>query len=74
MVGIKHKLGIISFGGVGHAHFDALKDFDRVEVKGIFDIDTNAMDVGRHRGLLAYFSFPTVQSLTNMLFCSKIKK
>ena len=56
MVGIKHKLGIIGFGGMGRAHFDALNDFGRVEVKGIFDIDTNAMDAGRNRGLVAYES------------------
>lgn len=52
----KHTLGIIGFGGMGRAHFDCLKDFDRVQVKGVFDLDPAAQQVAQDRGLIAYES------------------
>lgn len=52
----KHTLGIIGFGGMGRAHFDCLKNFDRVQVKGVFDLDPAAQQVARDRGLIAYES------------------
>lgn len=56
MVGVKHKLGIIGFGGMGRAHFDGLKNFDRLEVKGVFDLDEAALKAGTDRGVIAYES------------------
>lgn len=52
----KHTLGIIGFGGMGRTHFDCLKNFDRVQVKGVFDLDPAAQQVARDRGLIAYES------------------
>ena len=52
----KHTLGIIGFGGMGRAHFDCLKNFDRVQVKGVFDLDPAAQQDARDRGLVAYES------------------
>ena len=52
----KHTLGIIGFGGMGRAHFNCLKNFDRVQVKGVFDLDPAAQQVARDRGLIAYES------------------
>ena len=52
----KHTLGIIGFGGMGRAHFDCLQNFDRVQVKGVFDLDPAAQQVARDRGLISYES------------------
>jgi glyceraldehyde-3-phosphate dehydrogenase/erythrose-4-phosphate dehydrogenase len=55
VVGVKHKLGIIGFGGMGRAHFDHLtKNFPRLEVKGIFDISPKACEAARERGAYVY--------------------
>lgn len=58
MVGIKHKLGIIGFGGMGRSHFKTLKktNYDRVEVKGVFDIAQSGCDAAIERGIIAYES------------------
>lgn len=56
MVGVKHKLGIIGFGGMGRAHFNCLKSFDRALVKGVFDLDRAALQEARNRGVIAYES------------------
>ena len=55
-MGVKHKLGIIGFGGMGRAHLDCLKNFDRVQVKGVFDLDSAALQEARNRGIIAYES------------------
>ena len=52
----KHTLVKIGLGGRGRADFDCLKNFDRVQVKGVFDLDPAAQQVARDRGLIAYES------------------
>ncbi len=58
MVGIKHKMGIIGFGGMGRSHFKTLAktNYDRVEVKGVFDIAQSGCDAAVERGIIAYAS------------------
>lgn len=53
---MQHKLGIIGFGGMAGAHFNALKNYDRVEVKGVFDVDPKRLQAGIEKGVLAYKS------------------
>ena len=51
-------MGIIGFGGMGRYHFDSLLEegYDKLKVKGIYDLSTSAMDAGVERGLYAYKS------------------
>ena len=58
MVGIKHRVGIIGFGGMGCAHFDTLKknNYERVEFKGVFDLSQSACKMAEERGLKVYSS------------------
>lgn len=56
-----HKLGIIGFGGMGRSHFDHLtKNFDRLEVKGIFDISPKACEAAIARGTHVYSSLEDI--------------
>ena len=58
MVGIAHKIGIIGFGGMGRFHHSCLVDngFQRATVKGVFDIDPEALKVAAERGLQTFSS------------------
>lgn len=56
MVGVTHKLGIIGFGGMARFHFDSLKEYPRLQIKGIYDLDEKACNAGRERGTYVYSS------------------
>ena len=61
MVGVTHKLGIIGFGGMGRSHFDHLtKNYDRLAVKGIFDISPKACEAAIARGTHVYDSLEDI--------------
>ena len=51
-----HKLGIIGFGGMAGQHFCELKKYDRVDVKGVFDVNPERMEYAKKHGLHAYAS------------------
>lgn len=53
-----HKLGIIGFGGMGRAHFTTLEEtkYNRVKVKGVFDIAQSARNAATEKGIIAYDS------------------
>lgn len=51
-----HTLGIIGFGGMGSHHFDALKSYDRIKVKGVFDVDPQRGEYAKELGLISYSS------------------
>ncbi len=53
-----YKLGIIGYGSMAHGHYDCLKDHkdERVEVKGVFDLDEKRMELARSENLVAYES------------------
>lgn len=57
-MGIEHKIGIIGFGGMARHHFDCLKEnnYKRATVKGVYDVNPEAMKVAVERGLKAYNS------------------
>ena len=57
-MGIEHKIGIIGFGGMGRFHPECLKDnnFTRATVKGVYDVNPNALKVAAERGFYTYKS------------------
>ncbi len=57
-MGIKHKMGIVGFGGMGRHHHDVIikNSYDRVEVKGVYDLAESACAAAKERGLKVYSS------------------
>ena len=55
-----HNLGIIGFGGMGHNHFNALSEYGRLNIKGVFDVNPERNKFAEGLGLQAY---PTVDAL-----------
>lgn len=55
-----HKLGIIGFGGMARFHFDSLKDYPRLKIKGIYDLDAKACQAGAQRGVYVYSSLDEI--------------
>ncbi len=55
---IVHKLGIIGFGGMAHHHKTELHDkkYDRVIIKGIYDINPDKLEEAKTYGFTAYSS------------------
>ncbi len=53
-----HKLGIIGFGGMASYHHDMLKSasYGRLEIKGVFDLNSERLKFAEEKGLLAYNS------------------
>jgi len=49
-------MGIIGFGGMGHHHFDMLKNYGRLKVKGVFDVNPERNKFAESLGLVAYSS------------------
>ena len=58
MVGIKHKIGIIGYGGMARFHHSYLTEnnYERAEFKAMFDISSDVCKVAEERGLKAYSS------------------
>ena len=52
----KHTIGIIGFGGMAKYHFDALKNYERAYVKGVWDVNPARMELAVQLGLTAYKS------------------
>jgi len=50
------NLGIIGFGGMAEYHFKSLKEYDRLNVKGIFDLDPKRREFAQEQGLKSYSS------------------
>lgn len=51
-----YNVGIIGFGGMASHHFNQSKVLDRINVKGIFDINPERMEYAKSQGLVAYES------------------
>lgn len=58
MVGIDktYNVGIIGFGGMASNHFKQSKKLERINIKGVFDINPERMDYAKENGLVAYES------------------
>ena len=59
-----HKIGIIGFGGMASHHFETLKkaNYQRAQVKGVFDVNPQRMEYAEKHGLIAY---PSKEALLN---------
>ena len=53
---MKHVLGIIGFGGMAGHHCKELEKYDRVRIKGVYDVNPVRLDVAKKQGLTAYKS------------------
>lgn len=51
-----HKLGIIGYGGMAGYHYENLKNYERLSVKGVFDVNPQRQEAARAQGLVAYES------------------
>ncbi len=49
-------LGIIGFGGMASYHNKELADYNRLSVKGVYDVNSERMDYAEEEGLVAYSS------------------
>lgn len=50
------NLGIIGFGGMASNHFNSLKNYQRVNVKGVFDLNQKRVEYAQEQGLKVYLS------------------
>src|SRR5660397_28570 len=50
------NLGIIGFGGMAEYHFKSLKGYERINIKGVFDINPERCKFAQEQGLKAYIS------------------
>lgn len=53
---IKHKLGIVGFGGMGNWHRETIETIDCLSVKGVYDIKPERLRFAEECGLIAYDS------------------
>ncbi len=51
---MEHKIGFIGFGGMAKHHYDRLSEYNRVTVKGIYDIDPQVMANAEKEGIMTY--------------------
>ena len=51
-----YNVGIIGFGGMASHHFNQSKVLDRINIKGVFDINPERMEYAKSQGLVAYES------------------
>lgn len=51
-----HNLGIIGYGGMASEHFKSLKEYGRLNVKGVFDVNPKRCVAAKKEGLQAYAS------------------
>jgi len=59
---MKHKLGIVGFGGMASWHFDLIKKIKNLEVVGVWDTQKARRDVAVTKGVIAY---ENLESLLN---------
>ena len=50
------NLGIIGFGGMAEYHFKCLKEYERINIKGVFDVNPERCKYAVEQGLKAYGS------------------
>ncbi len=51
-----YQVGIIGFGGMASNHFKQSKELERINIKGVYDINPARMDFARENGMVAYES------------------
>ena len=60
MVDGKYAVALIGYGGMGHWHSQILKDFDKIFLYGVFDIDSKKLTEAEQNGYQTYRSFDEV--------------
>lgn len=50
------KMGIIGYGGMAAYHYDCLKEYGRLKVVGVYDVNPDRMKVAKKQGLKTYAS------------------
>lgn len=50
------NMGIIGFGGMGSHHYNALKNYSRLNIKGVYDVNPQRGEYAKEQGLRAYNS------------------
>lgn len=52
----RYKLGIIGFGGMAYGHYKSVSEHpeERVDCKGVFDLNSERMELAKKEGLVAY--------------------
>jgi len=56
----KYGVAIVGYGGMGGWHADLLNSISEAEIKGVYDIQPERMDVARSKGIHAYESLDAV--------------
>lgn len=56
----KVKTVIVGYGGMGGWHADRLREMDKFELKGVWDIDPARLEIAEKKGIHAYSSFEEV--------------
>jgi len=51
-----YNVGIIGFGGMASNHFKQSKELDRINMKGVFDINPERMEFAKANGMVTYES------------------
>ncbi len=51
-----YNVGIVGFGGMASHHFNQSKELERINVKGVYDINPERMEYAKSQGLVAYES------------------
>ena len=57
---MKHKMGIVGFGGMAGWHFDLIKGIKNLEVVGVWDIDEERREIAVSKGIIAYDSLKSL--------------
>ena len=58
---MSHKSAIIGFGGMGHWHYENItKRIDAIDVKGVFDVRDERLELAEKEGLFPYKSLEEV--------------
>lgn len=49
-------MGIIGYGGMASYHYSSLKDYGRINIKGVYDLNPERLEFAKKQGLKAYSS------------------
>ena len=56
----KVKIAVVGYGGMGGWHTDRIREMDKFELKGIYDIDPARIELAKSKGINTYASFEDV--------------
>lgn len=56
----KVKIAVVGYGGMGGWHTDRIREMEKFELKGIYDIDPARIELAKSKGIPTYASFEDV--------------